>query len=222
MTAQGDVTDTGAYISSSKYRLHVLEALDALDRATPKEIAERVGDRRPHVSRAISELRERDVVELQVPESRSVGRYYGLTEKGATAYEEVQNRISDVDWTVTEPADEDVRAVVRLAREEFGDWLRLVALYDGAQVRICHADPDVLASYSEDEFERGLRTVVLEHSLDSLAVSTEECWSKVLHFENFSVVKVLVEEDTQLSISFSNATDVSVPSFSESVVELFE
>ncbi|MUV60013.1 winged helix-turn-helix domain-containing protein [Halobacterium sp. CBA1126] len=70
------------YVAASDYRTRVLAAL-ADDPATPTTISERSDLDVTHVSRSLRELRERGVVELLVPEERSKGRIYGLTDDGA-------------------------------------------------------------------------------------------------------------------------------------------
>lgn len=99
-------------------------------RATPKEIAEAEEAPRPHVSRAISELRERSVVELRVPETRSVGRYYGLTGKGEAAWRNLKEELRGVRWSIKEASEPEVRAAIELAKDEFGEGLRAVGTYD--------------------------------------------------------------------------------------------
>jgi len=80
-TDTDDSWATLAHITSSKYRTTV--ALALLDhRATPSTIAEQAGLDIAHVSRALTDLRERDVVELLVPEETKKGRIYGLTDGG--------------------------------------------------------------------------------------------------------------------------------------------
>lgn len=69
------------YVAASDYRTRVLAAL-ADDPATPTTISERSGLDVTHVSRSLTELREHEIVELLVPEERSKGRIYGLTDTG--------------------------------------------------------------------------------------------------------------------------------------------
>lgn len=77
------------YIISSTYRVTVLEQLSD-GPATPSQIAKDQGITITHVSRALSELKERDLVELLVPESRRKGRVYGITEKGEKIWTEIE------------------------------------------------------------------------------------------------------------------------------------
>lgn len=214
--------DVLAYILSSKYRLHVLEHLAEQGTARPGEIADSTGDPRPHVSRALTELREKGVVQLQVPESRNVGRYYALTEVGETAWPKIRTKTRRITWSIEKLSDPETRAVVEAAKEECGQELRIVSVFDESEVTILHARPDVLSSYSDEEFEQGLRTLIFDHSLDDLNMPDEECWSEVTHFSEYSLLRVRTGEDVQIGVSFDRSRDVLVPAFAESLVSAFE
>lgn len=222
MSDTGDSEDVESYILSSKYRLRTLEHLAGSVRATPTEIAESVGVAQSHISRALSELREKSVVELRVPEGRAVGRYYGLTEKGKDAWPEIKRQIRSVEWSIVDPSTPATRSVVELAKDEFGDWLRCVGMYDGDEITIFYIDPEVRSSYSDEEFEEALRTFIFDHSIDEVSISSDDCWSDVLHFADFSVLRVRVKEGCRVSISFNSDQNVLVPDFAESVASIFD
>lgn len=222
MNDTSDTENVESYILSSKYRSGVLEHLAGTVRATPKEIADSVDASRSHISRALSELQEKDVVELRVSEARTVGRYYGLTEKGEEAWPEIKRAVRNVDWTIEEPATSTMRSVVELAEDEFGDALRCVGRYDGEAVSICYIDSDVRSAYSDAEFEEALRTLIFDHTLDEVSISGEDCWSEVLHFHDVSVLRVRVPGGSRVSMSFDENQTVSVPAFAESVQSIFE
>lgn len=88
MSADTDYADAGFVISSS-YRTIVLQRLVEAP-ATPSAIAKETGIDIAHVSRALQELREKDCVELLVPEDRKKGRIYGPAERGREAAETVE------------------------------------------------------------------------------------------------------------------------------------
>lgn len=75
--------DTISFVISSDYRLLVLDQLEA-----GPEIPSRITDDNhehiltEHVSRALGELRDQELVELRVPDEREKHRLYGLTEQG--------------------------------------------------------------------------------------------------------------------------------------------
>lgn len=73
--------DDVSYVISSRYRVETLRRL-AEGPATPSHIATEVGMSVAHVSRALQELREHDLVALLVSEERKKGRVYGVTDTG--------------------------------------------------------------------------------------------------------------------------------------------
>jgi DNA-binding MarR family transcriptional regulator len=79
------------FVISSNYRVTVLRRLND-GPATPSQIANDEDIAITHVSRALRELGERDLVELLVPENRRKGRVYGITEKGERIWEEMQSQ----------------------------------------------------------------------------------------------------------------------------------
>jgi len=222
MSDRTDTDDVESYVLNSTYRSRVFEYLAGTPRATPKEIAEGVDVPRPHVSRALSELEETGVVELRVPESRTVGRYYGLTEKGTTAWPTIKRAVQNVDWELREPDTQALRDIVELARDAVGDGLRTVGTYDGETVSIWYIDPAVEASYTDEEFEDGLRTLIFDHSLDEVSVSGEDCWSDTLHFEEFSVVRIRLANGSRIAITFDDSQTISVPTFAEAVENILD
>ena len=83
--------DDIGYVMSSQYRVEVMNHLSE-GAKTPSAIAESTDIPIAHVSRALSNLRDRGLVELLVPEERKKGRFYGLTEEGEDVWEEVESQ----------------------------------------------------------------------------------------------------------------------------------
>jgi DNA-binding transcriptional ArsR family regulator len=83
--------DLIGFVISSQYRVAVVRHL-AEGPATPSRIAAEEGYRVAHVSKALSALRDRSVVELLVPEERTKGRIYGLTPKGERTWERINDQ----------------------------------------------------------------------------------------------------------------------------------
>lgn len=81
--------DEIGYVISSRYRITVLKQL-ADGPATPSKIASEFQLSIAHVSRALGELRDHDLVTLLVSEERKKGRVYGITEKGEEIWEEIE------------------------------------------------------------------------------------------------------------------------------------
>lgn len=72
------------FVAASTYRHQVLQRL-AKGRKRTTDIAREEEINASHVSRALGELRDRDLVELCVPEETEKGRVYGITEEGRAA-----------------------------------------------------------------------------------------------------------------------------------------
>lgn len=77
------------YVISSTYRQTVMVTLDESP-ATPSTISEETDIAMAHVSAALTDLRDRDLVQLLVPESRRKGRVYGLTDRGESVVSAIQ------------------------------------------------------------------------------------------------------------------------------------
>ena len=84
-----DEWDEIGFVISSRYRVEVLRRLSE-GPATPTQIASDSGAGIAHISRALSSLRERELVELLVSEDRKKGRVYGITEAGEEIWEQIQ------------------------------------------------------------------------------------------------------------------------------------
>lgn len=80
--------DQIGYVISSKYRIAVLRQL-AAEPSTPTTIADESGLGITHISRALRRLREREMVELLVPEARQKGRLYAMTELGESVWKHI-------------------------------------------------------------------------------------------------------------------------------------
>lgn len=88
-TAPADVDyNAVGYVRSSQYRQLVLNELTD-DPMIPSGIADGTGIDIAHVSRALSGLQDRGLVELLVDEDVKRGRYYGITTDGSRAISEL-------------------------------------------------------------------------------------------------------------------------------------
>jgi len=81
--------DEIGYVISSRYRVTVLKQL-ADGPATPSNIASESQLSIAHISRALGELREHSLVTLLVSEERKKGRVYGITDRGAEIWEQIE------------------------------------------------------------------------------------------------------------------------------------
>lgn len=81
--------DQVSYVIRSQYRTAVLRRL-VDGPATPSQIAEQADFAIAHVSRALGELRSKDLVELLVSEEQRKGRVYGITEEGEQVWDRME------------------------------------------------------------------------------------------------------------------------------------
>ena len=72
--------ETLEFVRRSTYRQRVLKSLND-DVLMPKEIAERSNIKTNHVSKVLSELKSKELIELVNPEAHK-GRLYRLTDDG--------------------------------------------------------------------------------------------------------------------------------------------
>ena len=72
--------ETLDFVKRSSYRQNVLKSLED-NVLMPKEIAERSNIKTNHVSKVLSELKSKDLIEIINPEMRK-GRLYRLTNNG--------------------------------------------------------------------------------------------------------------------------------------------
>lgn len=79
------------FVISSRYRKLVIHELSESP-STPSQIAERTDAVMPSISHALSELSDKDCVELLVDEDRQKGRVYGLTETGEEVWNDLEEQ----------------------------------------------------------------------------------------------------------------------------------
>jgi len=84
-----DPWDDVSYVISSRYRIATLRRLSE-GPATPSLIADETDLSIAHVSRALQELRDNDLVTLLVSEDRRKGRVYGVTDEGLAVWETIE------------------------------------------------------------------------------------------------------------------------------------
>ena len=79
--------ETLEFVQRSTYRQRVLKSLEG-NVLMPTEIAERSSIKTNHVSKVLSELKSKDLIEIINPEARK-GRLYRLTDKGEEIVKEL-------------------------------------------------------------------------------------------------------------------------------------
>jgi DNA-binding transcriptional ArsR family regulator len=156
-----DATDAKSFVLRSEYRTTILKVLWQSGQLTPSEIAEQTDIRQPHVSRALSELRERDLVTLAVPDSQPMGRLYELSEFGA----EVRSELDLLDWrNQVEDVPPAHREFVRFLHRQIGETVSGVGHYDGDTVSMYYLHDRFRETVSDDEFLQMSETLIDEFS----------------------------------------------------------
>jgi len=87
--SEPDPWDDISYVISSRYRIATLRRLSD-GPATPSLIADETDLSIAHVSRALQELRDADLVTLLVSENRRKGRVYGITDEGLDVWQTIE------------------------------------------------------------------------------------------------------------------------------------
>jgi DNA-binding MarR family transcriptional regulator len=83
--------DTG-FVCASKYRIEILRVL-LKHNGTPRKIAEDTKIRMPHVSRALRQLEQKEIVKCLTPD-RFKGKIFGLTDKGIEIAKRIEKGVS--------------------------------------------------------------------------------------------------------------------------------
>jgi DNA-binding MarR family transcriptional regulator len=156
-----DNPDAKSFVLRSNYRMSVIRVLSQSGQLTPTSIVEKTDIRQPHVSRALSELRERDLVTLAVSESQLKGRLYELTEFG----EEIWSETNQINWQndiANIPSTH--REIVAYLHQEVGEKVTGVGYYDGDTVSMYYLQDQMRHKYSEDQFVKSSETLIKEFS----------------------------------------------------------
>jgi DNA-binding transcriptional ArsR family regulator len=208
--------DTAGYIASSRYRASVCEFLDREGPELPSKIATRLDLAQPHVSRALSELRDRGVVELLVPESQQKGRLYGLTRDGKQALLRLEGESASVSVSFVEAGAFPYEPLVEYLREEHADDVRLVVARDGDDSDVFVADEAARDRYDE----RTLATLIAalragDATVDEKLVDlpTGEDQFVVRGYEHLLLVRLPVGDDAEVLVTLERDAEVDVNGF---------
>jgi len=199
--------DVVGYVNSSQYRTASVEHLYDEGEAMPSEIAEASGYALSHVSRALSQLRERRVVDLLVSEDRHRGRLYGLTDRGRGVARRLRSRMA-LDYSFVDASAFRHPALLETLRERVGDCLRVVAARDGRDCEL------VAHGVSEDAVEeRCLRALLALPDLDG--EDDSPCRYAVRGYEEATVMHLRTAPDRHVGAALDPTRDLALPAFAE-------
>jgi DNA-binding MarR family transcriptional regulator len=209
-----DTWDIAGYVASSRYRQAVCQYLSLRGPGLPSEIASETELAQPHVSRALSELRERDVVELLVPESQQKGRLYDLTETGRIALERLTRGRDAVDVEVVGRSAFPYDGVIDYLEENYPAVARAVATCDG-ELAVVHF-------FGEEPTDHRAAPIVRLWSVSRVngqlaSGSTGRHEFTVFGLENVTLLELAVDEEIQVGVSLDDHADVPMRSFAETV-----
>lgn len=149
--------DTKSFVIRSTYRLQVVRSLAQSGQLTPTSIAQRTDIRQPHVSRAISELQEHDVVFLVVSENQQKGRLYELTHLGMDIWSELRS----VNWLgPTDSIPESHRELMVFLQDKLGDQLIAAGSYNGSEINNYYMQNMDKREFSEEKFASTVESIV--------------------------------------------------------------
>lgn len=205
--------DAAGYIASSRYRLAVCKLLSREGPDLPSRIAEELDLAQPHVSRALSELRERDIVELLVPESQQKGRLYGLTSEGEAALTRLRGQAVNVEFVDESrfPHESLLEYLLDAHESEF----RLAISHDEDRTDVYFAADAAERTHDEESISRLVASLEADdpNGFDSSAVGPTQFVVRGL--ERATVVHLSTDRDEDVYLSLERGTDVSVESFVE-------
>ncbi|SFR42240.1 helix-turn-helix domain-containing protein [Halogeometricum limi] len=213
-----DSWDTAGYIASSRYRASVCEFLDDEGPELPSRIASQLGLAQPHVSRALSELRDRGVVELLVPESQQKGRLYGLTREGEAALVKLQGEAASVSVSFVGADAFPYMPLVEFLQAEHPDNFRLAAARDGDDSNVFVASESVRETYDEESLSNVIAAIragdaTIDDKLEELPTGEGEF--VVRGFEQSMLFRLRMDADAEVLVSLERDADVHVASFAD-------
>lgn len=209
-----DTWDAAGFVASSRYRLAVCEHLSDHGPGLPSGIASATDLAQPHVSRALSELRDRDIVELLVPESQQKGRLYDLTRSGRVALDRLKNGRDAVDVEVVGREQFPHDDLLGYLESSHGRITQAVATYDGAvaSIHFLGSDP---SDKETATIARLYATIGPTDGLTSGSAGRHEF--TVYGLENVTLVDLTIREDYRIGVSLDDEADVPVRSFVEDI-----
>jgi DNA-binding MarR family transcriptional regulator len=213
-----DIWDMAGYVAGSRYRREVCEFLETDGPEQPSTIAAAVDLAQPHVSRSLSELRERGVVELLVPESQQKGRLYDLTPEGREALARLRGETEGRDEIRVEFVDVEQfphRELLQFLVDEYGESLRLVVAREGDETEVYVAD-DSVPDHDEEvvaQMVAALRPGGEADPSDPATLPTGETRYVVRGFDETTLVRLPLSAEREVLLALGREADLAVDSF---------
>lgn len=200
-----DIWNLVGYVRSSQYRDDTVRFLFDAGPSMPSELSDRTGHALPHVSRALSQLREREIVALLVPEDTRRGRIYGLTDAGESVAEQLLRDRNEFAWSVVDEGTFRYAELVSFVRSVAEEAFRAVAYRDGRQVELVVDDgvddPNDPALVSGPQWGPRYRSDAPEYRY------------YVGGFADRTLVRIAIDDGESLGIALDAGFDVVIPEF---------
>lgn len=206
--------NAAGYIASSRYRLAVCEYLQERGSGLPSRIAADTGLAQPHVSRALSELKEREIVELLVPETQQKGRLYGLTDLGTHAYRKVAlDQLGEV--VVVEKEDFPIPSLLTRLKSVYGSFLRGVVWCESDQTWVHFHSQELATNYDKESLKTLISTLTSGDTIDASmdGVPAGDSQFVAIGLEDALILRLQPKEDIELLVSIE-------PTFEDPLTEL--
>jgi DNA-binding MarR family transcriptional regulator len=207
--------DAAGYVTSSRYRLSVCRHLSREGPDLPSRIAEELDLAQPHVSRALSELRERGVVELLVPESQQKGRLYGLTDDGRRALVRLRGEAAAVNVEFVEESKFPHAGLLDYLLEAYESEFRLAIAHNGDRTDVYRVGGSTPESRDETSISRLVALLGGAEDRDRDDAVTGRTEFVVRGFEEATLVRLLVDDGEEVYLSLDRGADLPLESFVE-------
>lgn len=211
-----DTWNTAGYITSSRYRRAVCEYLYANGPSLPSEIAGETDMAQPHVSRALSELRDRDAVELLVPESQQKGRLYGLTDEGLSALDRLQRNRRTLKVTIVDRDEFPYPNLLEHLLDRHESAVRAVVAFENSSAWVYVASEEIERDYDRsgvEEVVSSLWSDRIDRNEGPAEFPTGGSEFSVEGFEHLTSVRLFLGAGHQLSVLLDPEYDVPIRSF---------
>lgn len=214
--------DDTSYVLSSKYRQDTMLVLAEDGPSTPSEIAAATGRAQPHISRALGELRDRDVVELLVPDDQRQGRYYALSAHGQSVWDEVLEEDPPARLEVADPAESQYADLIQFVMDYCSTDLQGVGVTVENRHTLYYMRDDIRDLYSEMDHAEFVTEWMAELRKYRRSLLEEENRIKyeVRWYENTAILR-LFDDENLFTVSIDGATDMDISRFAAECYERF-
>ncbi len=211
------------FVSRSQHRTICLQELYKQGPAAPSQIVEETSLSLSDVSRALSQLREENLVMLLVPDDQSQNRLHDLTQEGV----EIVDLIFTVDqvesYTSVSESEFSYQGLLTFLQDSIGESLHGLICFHGRDLEICHPNGKLRQRFEEDEEYRQsilvASSMVWERVQERIDIVGEKRF-QLYGFDDVFVLVLVPETEQCVVVTMDAQTDLVVPSFPERCLRL--